>query len=285
MSTQFYRDRPVIFLATATFGAHVNTLPQGFHLESVTFLALMFYDWVAPLIHRQGTEEITTALKPYLEQLQKEGFLKRNGRSNPPRYSLTGEGLLELVRQVMRRGFYERLDDFFFVHSYIENYSPRTLHMLESDPVRYPYQLKVQMEALLDLQEFTKEQLKFVANELRVIEERMNEQEEVYQKVLALKEHSNDEILDVINKENPYVLHSTRPLEMFLNENNSRRIIWELTEGGRRRNAQMWNYRKEQLLLHRQQLEQLLESTNERQRGDKRLLNLKELPELGPFKD
>ena len=217
--------------------------------------------------------------------LQEDGFVKRQGRSNPPRYTVTNEGLIELVQQVLRRGYYDRLDDFFFVHSYTENYSPRALHLLERDPARYPYQLKVQMEALLDVQEFTREQLKYVVNELKAISARMNVQEEVYEKVMTLQqEKSIEDILDIICIENPYVLDSKRPLESFIERGSEKRILWEITNGGMRRNKQMWSFRKEQLELHKQHLERLLESTRERQKSDHRLLALKELPDMGPFK-
>ena len=285
MGKAIYEQRTGIFFASATFGAFINKVPDGFRIESVSFLTLMFYDWVAPAVHRSNHEDLTTGVVSYVKQLQEDGFVKRQGRSNPPRYTVTNDGLIELVLQVVRRGYYDRLDDFFFVHSYIENYSPRTLHLLERDPGSYPYQLKVQMEALLDLQEFTREQLKYVSNELKALHARMEVQEEVYDKVMSLRsEKSVEEILDIVSIENPYVLDSKRPLESFVERGNERRILWEITEGGMRRNKQMWSFRKEQLELHKQHLECLLDSTRERQKSDHRLLALKELPDMGPFK-
>jgi hypothetical protein len=247
------------FFASSVFGAHMNNLNRGFGVKSVQFLLDVFVNWVTPTAHHRQVPLVDEAVMTYMDLLIEGGFAKKLSRKSPPRYRLTESGIIELIKRVTRRSYHCQPEEFFFAFSYLQNYTSRTIQMMKNKGAYFQYDLRLEVESLLDLNAFVDHQLDISYRELKTLDERIDLAKKTRSLVKPLidKNVSAEEIILAVEEQLPLALHSMLPLSVFFEELTPKQIVWELSRGVANREVQMWKFAHQRLELF---IKQLLEA-------------------------
>lgn len=262
MSGQSLIDRYDIFFDTATITAHANGFVLGFRQRDVRFFIELFTNYVDPSSEWEGLPFQNTHVSRYIESLVKEGFARRVPKQSHPAYKLNRVGLIELISRVVRKSYFNQAEHFFFVFSFIENYTPRILAMVRKEGKQFPYAMQLEIESLLDLDVLLKKQMDFARRELRSLEKRIADQigtRNLAEKMIA-ERRSFADISRAVEKQFPYSMNTKKPMSELFSMGTEKQGLWEMTIGGPRRNQQQWIPARERLELHIQQLERLKKS-------------------------
>lgn len=253
-----------VYLLASIFGAHINNLSRGFTHNSVIFLLNTFRNWSCP--GRPDLTEVNLEIQSLLEELVQNSDAKKLTRKQPFRYKLNHSAIFELCKRVVNKNFAYQKEDFFFIFSYLENYSPRTFELMRSKGNYFPFNTKLEIENLLDLNNFIVTHENNCKKELRTLEERIELSEEIdkFTKPLLKRKLDSSDIIKQVEESYPYALHSTLELANFLEEFTDKQVIWEITHGMRLRRQQIWECEIENINLHLKQLGRLKRAYNER---------------------
>ena len=246
-----------VLVAASVFGSHMNNLSRGFTSESVKFMLGTFSNWVCPSGHNENLINEESNINEYLEDLALKGYAKKLTRKAPYRYTLSESGLIELTSRVVNHSYLYSRVEFFFVFSYLENYSPRTFSMMKNKGSYFPYQARLEIESLLDLEYFLEKQFEICHREISSLKERIELANEINQLITPIFEKDEVEIINIIEGSHPFALHSMLGISNFLDEFTPKQVVWELKVGIKRRSEQLWKFELEKLELHVRQLKTL----------------------------
>ena len=271
MSEEPVSNRIEIVLGTSVFGTHVNSLDKGFTIVDVRFLFELFLNWMGSSSAWGRVGHFDDQISEYIDTLLEKGLAKKISRKDESRYKLTRVGVKRLIYRAVSVP-YLYADDFYFIYSYIENYAPRTLAMISREGKSYPYDERIEIEGLLDLEELIRKQQRYLNKRLKALNNRIDMQlaANKYVEELLAGGESFEDVATKLEKKYPYVLNSMKPFSEFVARGTAKQALWELCEGGTRRVEQMWNFERAHLELHLAQLDELKEQSARRLASDDR---------------
>jgi len=248
MEYESLSSRHELFIAAATLGAHANE-HEGFRQRDVKFLIDLFTNWVELALQRSGASFQNTQVLRYLEVLVREGYARKMRKGTRPVYRLTRTGLLELLSRMVEKPQLSRGAHFFFLYYFVRNYGPRIEEMVKSEGRQYPYALKIELERLLNFDELLKRELKYAAQELGKLQNRIQYAEGASALATGLLKKGEDLERVVLEAERkfPYDLNSQKPLSELIGSLPESARRWELETGNLSRAGHMW--RPEKILL------------------------------------
>src|SRR6185312_15360282 len=131
-------------IVTAAVIAAQATSPDAFRQRDVRFFIELFSNWLEPTTGEHTLAIHNTQVQRHLEGIVRARFAVRAGRT-PPRFRLTPEGLIELMRRLVLRTNLMRLDEFFLVFHFLDAYGPRLRAMASQSRL-----LAVDLDELVD---------------------------------------------------------------------------------------------------------------------------------------
>ena len=256
-----FLDRFELFAATATVGAHANSLNKGFRQRDVKFLVELFSNWVETSIGDLVLEVQNTQISRYLEELVEAGYAKKRKNGRVPEYTLTRGGLIELISRAVSREFFEGREQFFFLYYFIRNYRERIHEQVRIEGKKFPIALQLELEELTDHNALLQKQIAWVKKELVKLDARIDEQEPIAQDIQAALKRGEDyqSAVQEIEDRYPYALNSQKPFAELLAELPRELSNWELVKGTVIRRDQIWLPTKRLLLAYLEELEGLVE--------------------------
>jgi hypothetical protein len=179
------------------------------------------------------------------------GWATRIGRK-PPRYRLTPEGLVELLRRLVSRKNLTRPDEFFLVFHILDAYGPRLRTVVMRGGMLASRTLAVDVDELLDPAKLVGRERATVARELERLALRVEEarQTSALTRKLLKDKASLTEVVAAVEKRFPYELNSQKPLSELLQDLP---VPWrraELEEIAERRAEGLWGPTRELLLAY-----------------------------------
>ncbi len=235
--------RNELFIATATIGAHASaTDDAGFRQRDVRFLIELFSNWVETALTESMLDVNNNQIKRYLEGLTSEGLSRQLKRNGLPVYRLTRTGLIELLSRCVHRTYVAQREQFFFLYYFVSSYKPRLEQLVVREGRQFPASLKIELEALLDVDELLKREIQEAEKELRKIEVRVKEARESSAMVLRelKKGASLKDVATSVQIKYPYELNSQKPLLELLDSVPEAYREWELTSGNLKRLRYIW---------------------------------------------
>lgn len=113
------------FLSAALMAAEATASDDGFRRRDVRFFVELFANWIAPAPGEPLVLIHNTQLMRYVDALATMRWATVVGRT-PPRFRLTSEGLLGLLHRVGGElSQARRMDDFLFVHHFLDAYGDK----------------------------------------------------------------------------------------------------------------------------------------------------------------
>lgn len=251
-------ERFEIFAASAAVAAHASN-KHGFRQREVRFLIELFSNWVETALDEHVLPIQNTQVARYLELLVREGYARRMTHKRAPSYRLTRIGLIELISRMTSKSCRSNREFFFFLFYYIKNYKPRIEALIQEEGRLFPYALKVEIDALLDVQRLVEQELTRVEQDIKRVEARINDA------MLTSRHASNalrnavpvETIVKDVEKLYPYELNSQKPLhELIAGIPNDQRE-WELVTGNTLRAKEIWEPHRTMLRCYLTELKQL----------------------------
>lgn len=247
------------FVAAAAIAAHASFGKEGFRQRDVRFLIELFSNWVERTFDGPLLPVSNTQVQRYLEELVTEGYARRFIRRNRPRYRLVRTGLIELLQRLIPETLCSHPEHFFFLHYFIRDYRPRIEKLIADEGKQFPLALKLEVEALLDVDALIKQQLRCAELELKKLEERISDN--VKGSKLATRLYAQKlpllEVATEIEKRYPYELNSQKPLTELISEVPEDLGRWELETGAAKRVEHLWTPARSMLLSYIQILKKL----------------------------
>jgi hypothetical protein len=212
--TVFEARTPVV---TAAVIAAQATLADGFRQRDVRFFIELFSNWLEQTTGDHALAIHNTQVQRYLGGLASAKFATRVGRS-PPRFRLTPEGLVELMRRLVNRSDLMRLDEFFLVFHFLDAYGPRLRGMATRGGALPSRLLAVDLDELVDPARLLSRERERVARELSRLSVRCDESRKTGELARALSARGEplDAIVQGVEKRFPYELNSQKPLTELL---------------------------------------------------------------------
>ncbi|MDD9944777.1 MAG: hypothetical protein OXU20_27295 [Myxococcales bacterium] len=248
-------DSPVL---TAALVAAQATAPEhGFRQRDVRFFAELFGNWLESTAGAQAFHN--TQVLRCVHALAGVGWATRSGRK-PPRWRLTSEGLVELLRRLVHRRDLMRLDEFFLVHHFLAAYGDRLRALAQRGGAMESRLLAVDLDEMLSPETLLERERARVARELARLQIRVEEARMTAQ--LARRRLARGvpvaDVVDEVQSHYPYELNSQRPLNELLSPLPERWQREELTEASERRANGLWGSQVELLRAYDGVLERLL---------------------------
>jgi hypothetical protein len=259
MSSSALLERFDIFFATAAISAQANAYKGGFRQRDVRFYIELFTNYVAYSNVRSDLPLQNVHILRFLNGMAGDGYARVISRGGPPRYQLSRGGVIELLRKLSYKEYYDEPSYFCFVLSFLDSYSGRIFSMLKQESVDFPYALELEVLDLLNVDNLCRRQLDFLQREKKGLEKRIQDQigtRELTSQLMA-EGKSLIDILKLVERKYPYLLHTKKPMSEFYGIGTERQAEWELLVGGVRRNEQQYVPALERLELQIVQIEEL----------------------------
>ena len=245
-------------VAAAVIAAQATFDAGGFRQRDVRFFLELFSNWMQSSTGTWALALHNTQVQRTLDLYTAAGWAARIGKK-PPRYRLTAEGFVELLRRLVQRKNLTRLDEFFLVHHIIDAYGRRLRALVDR---RGPYAsraLALDVDELLDADGLVRRERAAVGRELERLALRIDEarQTSLLTRRLLKDKVPIGEIVGAVEARYPYELNSRKPLTELL---GSLPVPWrrdELETMAERRGAGLWGPTRELLAAYDRILEGL----------------------------
>jgi len=252
--------RNELFIATATVAAHAVGHESGFRQRDLKFIAELFANWADLKPMQEAIEIKNVQVKRYVEYLVSEGFARQVARKDSPLYRLTRTGLLELMSRIAQRRCFVEREHFFFLYYFLKNYKPHIEELARSEGKLFPFSLKIELEALLDIKALIEAELGRAEKELKRADYRIETNYDCA-KFVKKSEASGmpySEIVAEVERLFPYELNSQKPLSELIRQIPPVFQHWELEEGGAIRARQIWEPSRSVLKKYIEEIRKLL---------------------------
>ena len=251
--------RQELFVCSAIIAAHASNPGEGFRQRDVRFYIELFSNWICHVLNDVALKLSNTQVLRYLEELIAEGYARQRKRKGHPRYVLTRVGLIEILKRLTLEPPQTQPEQFFFLHSFIENYRSRLELLIEEEGSKFPLALKLEVESLLDTESLVERQIEHVERELQQLEARIRDSSRTSKlsKKLYAEGEAHEEVMNAVEKKYPYELNSQKPLTELLSGLTEEHARWELEIGSIKRAEQIWLPSRALLLSYLQSLKRL----------------------------
>jgi hypothetical protein len=238
-------------LAAAIIAAQATLGGSGFRQRDVRFFLELFSNWLESTTKEWTLSVHNAQVQRTLELHAEIGWAKRVAR-RPPRYRLTSDGLIELLRRMVQRKNLTRLDEFFLVFHVLDAYGPRLRGLVEQSGALAGQSLVLDVDELLDADRFVARERASVAREVERLELRIVESRQTSELSRALLREGKTmaEVMSHVQERFPYELNSQKPLTELLEQLPApwRRV--ELEEAALARATGLWEPTRELLLAY-----------------------------------
>ncbi|MCO6430275.1 MAG: hypothetical protein J5J00_05390 [Deltaproteobacteria bacterium] len=248
-----------LFVATAAVAAHASYAAEGFRQRDVKFLIELFSNWLEPTLQTFTIPIQNTQVQRYLNALVADGFARQVARKRPPVYRLTRVGLLELVTRIVDTSKVAHQQHFFFLCYFIKNYKPKIEQLIAEEGKQFPYALRLELDALMNVNELIKREIEHVKREIKKLDERIEDATKTSQLTVRMKREgaSVREIVAQAEKLYPYEFNSQKPLSSLISEIPGDMRLWELETGNLKRVEQIWQPCRNMLMHYKSELEKI----------------------------
>lgn len=235
-------ERHEIYVVSSLLCAQAMSGSEGFRQRDIRFLIEMFSNWMDVLLKDQVLGVHNTQIMRCIRGLVKQGYAKELGRASPPRFSLTGLGIVYLLGKLAHQPPQFPLENYLFIHHFLDTYRQPILQMLEEEAKRFPASVKIEVEALLDVRRSLDDHIAFVDLQLRKLRQRIADSRFVIQMVRKMRKDGKitKDIVASIEEKFPYDLNSQKKLTEFYNEMPPSLRDWVLDVALPKRTEQIW---------------------------------------------
>lgn len=229
-----------LLVAAATVAAH-SSCAQSFRQRDVRFFVELFENWAAagPTL---SFELQNTQLARYLESLTADGFVRQNKRQRIPTYRLTRVGLFELLTRLSSRERRRAPEHFYFVVYFLSAYRERLEDLVRKEGPQFPPSLKIELDALLDVEQLVDDELRDADRVLSKLNTRITDAERTntIAKTRLRAGVPLAELVAEIERDIPYELNSRKPLHELISDIPPDQRQWEFVEGTMLRRQLIW---------------------------------------------
>jgi hypothetical protein len=238
-------------VAAAVIAAQATLENSGFRQRDVRFFLELFSNWLQSTTGSWTLGLHNTQVQRALDLHAAAGWAARIGKK-PPRYRLTPEGLVELLRRLVHRRNLTRLDEFLLVFHIIDAYGPRLRALVTRRGMLASKTLALDVDELLDPARLVARERAAIAREVERLAIRVEEakQTSALTRKLLKEKASLAEVVSAVEKRFPYELNSQKPLTELLQDLP---VPWrraELEEIAERRASGLWGPTRELLLAY-----------------------------------
>ena len=228
-------------LITAAVIAAQATAPDGFRQRDVRFFLELFSNWLEPTTGEHTLLVHNTQVQRHLNALAKARIAGRIGRT-PPRFRLTPDGLVQLVRRLAARSDLMRLDEFLLVFHFLEAYGPLLRAMALRGGSHASRSLALDLDQLVDPVRLVKAERERVARELARLAVRCDESRKTSALARAALARGKpiEAVIREVEERHPYELNSQKPLTELLRALPEAWRRDELAEHAQRRADRFW---------------------------------------------
>ena len=248
------------FLIAALLAAHSSSSEKGFRQKDILFFVELFTNWIEWNFQELRIDIQAVQVKRYLDNLINEKCARSTTRKGRPCFRLTRVGLLELLSRLTSRS--ERLEPhvFFFCVYILKSYKGHFTRIVEQEGANFPLSAKLELESLLNSDNFIKEEIEFVNKELLKLKARIDDSHKLSSRAQELSKRgfTTEDIAKDVEQRYPYALNSLKPFSELLSALSLEQASWELLEGGFSRNAFLWEPSFKMLSQYKTNLETLL---------------------------
>jgi hypothetical protein len=262
MKDSSHLGRLEVFIGSAAIAAHATFAEHGFRQRDVRFFVDLFLNWaedvgaVAPKVQN-------TQLLRFLGGLVDEGYAKRSNHNEIPVYRLTRVGLLELLTRITTPADRAPPAHFLFMVLFIRGYRGRLEKLIADQGQLFPVALKLEVQALLEIDDLLKKEIKKIERAIGRLEQRISDAEKTSQltKNRLASGVPFAEIVKEAEKRFPYELNSMKPLSELISDIAPDQRRWELETGNVLRAQTLWVPQRAMLIEYLKQLRRLLEQS------------------------
>ena len=228
-------------LAAGVVAGQATLGGDGFRQRDVKFFVELFSNWLESTSGSSTLHLHNTQIQRALELYVRAGWAKRQ-RRQPPRYRLTPDGLMELLRRLVRRESLRKLDEFLLIHHFLDAYGTRIRELVSKSGLLASHRLLVDFDELLDARRFIARERLLVSKELARLELRIKESLQMQELTQQLTRSglSLEEVIAAVEQRFPYELNSQKPLNELL---SALPPAWRTSEIGataERRARRLW---------------------------------------------
>jgi hypothetical protein len=245
-------------VAAAVIAAQATLDASGFRQRDVRFFLELFSNWMQSTTGSWALALHNTQVQRTLDLYTAVGWAARIGKK-PPRYRLTAEGFVELLRRLVQRRNLTRLDEFFLVHHIIDAYGQRLRALVEQRGLYASRALALDVGELLDTDGLIQRERAAVGRELERLALRVEEAQQtgaLTRRLLKDKVPLGD-IVGAVEQRYPYELNSRKPLTELLGGLPAPWRRDELETMADRRATGLWAPTRELLVAYDRILERL----------------------------
>ncbi|MCB0345989.1 MAG: hypothetical protein KDD66_12790 [Bdellovibrionales bacterium] len=252
-------QRHELFVASGIIAAHSTFESDGFRQRDLRFFIELFSNWVEITLDGLTLELNNTQVARYLSNLCDEGYARRVTRKGHPRYHLTRTGVLEMLRRISERQYLPSPEHMFFLNYFVRNYGPRIQALVEKQGSKFPLELRLEVEELLNIDAILAREEDRANRELQKLDARIRDgsKTSAMAKKLITGDQDIDSAVVEIEKHFPYELNSQKPLTELIAALPDWQKEWELKSGAMLRAQQIWLPTRSMLLAYIQILKRL----------------------------
>jgi hypothetical protein len=238
-------------VAAAVIAAQATLESSGFRQRDVRFFLELFSNWLQSTTGSWTLGLHNTQVQRALDLHATAGWATRIGKK-PPRYRLTPEGLVELLRRLVHRRNLTRLDEFFLVFHIIDAYGPRLRALVIRRGMLASRTLALDVDELLDPGKLVLRERSTVARELERLALRVDEARQTSEltRKLFKDKASLADVVAAVQKRFPYELNSQKPLAELLEDLPAPWRRSELEEIAEQRASGLWGPTRELLVAY-----------------------------------
>lgn len=246
--THLGRYRPLFH--AAAIAAHARFTQKGFRQKDLRFLIELFSNWVEATLEGPSLDVENTQIARYLASLIGQGWAQQTD-GKPPRYRLTRDGLMENLSRLVERTHWWPIEEFFFVHYFLDSYRDRIDALITHAGPLYTGPMKLAIGQLLDVRRLVEREEALLAMEIAKLDLRIADSRKTSLIVTTgtAKGRQPAELLQEIQEQVPYQLNNQKPLTELFRETPDENWIWEMEVGSQQRAAKIWIPLKD-LLVH-----------------------------------
>lgn len=247
-----------LFVASGVLAAHASGGDQGFRPRDVRFFAELFFNWVG---HSIGEDLLlqNTQISRYLGDLVDEGFLRKVKTGSFPHFRLSRVGLIELLTRLTSGERSYPREYFFFLLFFLEGYGSRLEELVKREGSQFPPSLRVELQALLDVETLVTAEIRRTERELKKIESRIDDANRI--SALIRKGMQGglpfSELVKEVEERFPYEFNSRKPLVELIGSLVADQRVWELETGSLLRAKLIWTPQIEMLRQYLQRLKRI----------------------------
>lgn len=252
----FLEHEPLV--AASVIAAQAMPSESGFRQRDVRFFLELFANWLESTTGTSTVAVHNTQVQRFLDALAKAGLARRVGRA-PPRYRLSPDGLLDLLRRLVHRAQPRRAAEFFLVFHILDTYGTRLRAMAEREAPYASTSVALDLDALLDPDALLARERTIVEKEIDRLRVRIDESQETSRLARSMMRERAplDAIVEAVEERYPYELNSQRRLSELLAGMPSEWRKEELSSAAEKRAVGLWAPTRSLLLAYLEILDSL----------------------------